>query len=148
MGRSYEPERLTVTIPGQPIGKERPRLNTKTGRVYTPQRTRDYEARIAAAWKEAYPEQEPSEDSAKTPYRLYVEAYFQIPKGVNQSDRERMINRDIFPGKKPDLDNICKAAMDGLNGVAYVDDAQIVSIMSYKVYSEEPRLVLTLQEVI
>ena len=33
---------------------------------------------------------------------------------------------------KPDVDNIIKAIMDGLNGKAYVDDKQIVMVMCVK----------------
>lgn len=50
---------------------------------------------------------------------------------------------DNEKGKKPDLENIMKAIFDALNGVAYLDDAQIVSTRSLKVIaaaSEKPHL--------
>ena len=45
----------------------------------------------------------------------------------------------IFPTKKPDTDNIAKAILDALNGLAYYDDAQVVNLEVQKRYSNEPR---------
>ena len=45
----------------------------------------------------------------------------------------------ILPTKKPDADNIAKAILDALNGLAYYDDAQVVHLEVQKRYSNEPR---------
>ena len=37
-----------------------------------------------------------------------------------------MLEWEIRPTKRPDLDNIAKAVLDALNGLAYQDDSQIV----------------------
>lgn len=37
---------------------------------------------------------------------------------------------------KPDIDNITKIVLDGLNGIAYKDDNQITKIEVKKIYSE------------
>lgn len=42
------------------------------------------------------------------------------------------INR---PDKKPDIDNILKIVLDGLNGVAYADDKQVIEVRCRKFYS-------------
>lgn len=34
----------------------------------------------------------------------------------------------LAPGSRGDLDNYCKAALDGLNGVAFVDDRQVTHL--------------------
>ena len=47
---------------------------------------------------------------------------------------------EIRPAKRPDLDNILKAATDACNGIAYVDDRQIVSLFARKEYATTPRL--------
>jgi Holliday junction resolvase RusA-like endonuclease len=39
--------------------------------------------------------------------------------------------------KRPDLDNIVKAITDGMNGVVYEDDSQIVSLHATKVYGTD-----------
>ena len=52
----------------------------------------------------------------------------------------------ISPTKKPDLDNIAKAILDSLNGIAYKDDSQIVSLLISKKYSDRPRVEIALKE--
>lgn len=41
-----------------------------------------------------------------------------------------------FPMKKPDIDKALRAVLDAMTGVVYVDDVQVVSIDSVKVYGE------------
>lgn len=57
---------------------------------------------------------------------------------------------DGFVGKKPDLDNIIKSVFDGLNGVAWTDDALVCVIEAGKNYTDKmPRcciLITTLEE--
>lgn len=42
-----------------------------------------------------------------------------------------------YPHVKPDLDKLIRAVLDGLTGVAYEDDSQVVSIESSKCYGEQ-----------
>jgi Holliday junction resolvase RusA-like endonuclease len=37
--------------------------------------------------------------------------------------------------KKPDIDNLTKAILDALNGIAWNDDAQVAQITAKKVWS-------------
>ena len=39
------------------------------------------------------------------------------------------------PTVPPDLDKLIRAVLDGLTGVVYQDDAQVVKVTAYKVYS-------------
>lgn len=48
--------------------------------------------------------------------------------------------------KKPDFDNIGKIVCDSLNNIAYHDDAQIVDAQVRKFFSDDPRVVVTIQE--
>lgn len=50
-------------------------------------------------------------------------------------DRPKSSKRS-FPWVKPDLDKLIRAVLDGLTGVAYVDDCQVVLIQASKVYGE------------
>ena len=43
---------------------------------------------------------------------------------------------NIRPATKPDLDNCVKAILDALNGVAFVDDGQVVEIHAAKYYDD------------
>ncbi|NBX51769.1 RusA family crossover junction endodeoxyribonuclease [bacterium] len=40
----------------------------------------------------------------------------------------------LFPHVKPDLDKLIRAVLDGLTGVAYVDDSQVILIKARKIY--------------
>ena len=51
-----------------------------------------------------------------------------------------------MPVKKPDWDNVAKAITDSLNGIVYVDDAQIVSVYVSKRYSAEAGVGVTIRE--
>lgn len=59
---------------------------------------------------------------------VMINAYFSIPKSYMKGKRlacKHNINR---PAKKPDVDNILKAVLDALNGVAYKDDKQVIEV--------------------
>ena len=49
--------------------------------------------------------------------------------------------------KKPDIDNLFKAIADALNGIAYVDDSQIVALFVRKIYSENPGAEIEVDEI-
>lgn len=52
----------------------------------------------------------------------------------------------MLPTKKPDLDNVLKSVLDGLQGVAYKDDKNITNARIRKRYGEEPRLEIYMTE--
>ena len=41
---------------------------------------------------------------------------------------------------KPDTDNYIKSTLDGLNGLLWEDDNQIVDLIAHKYYSDNPRV--------
>ena len=45
-----------------------------------------------------------------------------------------------------DLDNFLKAVLDALNGIAYVDDVQVIQLSATKNFGE-PKIFITLEEV-
>lgn len=130
---------ITITIPGNPFGKERPRF-CKWG-AYIPKKTKDYEKLI----KDIYTlsEQEILEGSLIA----VIECYFKIPKSTSKVNKLAMLSNISRPTKKPDIDNIAKVCLDGLNGLAYTDDAQIVDLRVRKWYSDDPRVIINLKRV-
>lgn len=68
-------------VPGKVVGKERPRVNMYTGRVYTPNKTKEYETLIQQYFKISYPTAEMLEG------RVYIDiiAYLKIPKGTSKA---------------------------------------------------------------
>jgi Holliday junction resolvase RusA-like endonuclease len=51
------------------------------------------------------------------------------------------------PTKKPDIDNIVKAILDGMNGIVYVDDKQVVDLNLTKVYSATEGIDIMVMEI-
>lgn len=142
------------SIPGTPIGKARPRVITSdTGsRAFTPQKTKDYEEFVRWCFlsqckgtffgtsRSIHAGGEFHDGVAKLPLSMEIQAFFPIPKNTSKKNKELMLTGQIFPTKKPDLDNIAKAIADALNGVAYPDDSQIISLSISKFYSDNPRV--------
>ncbi len=130
---------ISLTIFGEPKGKGRPRF-TKSGNTYTPKETSEYEALVAMAYKS---KSKGEYFDKGVPLRMVIAAYYGIPKSVGKRESGQMVSGEIRPQKKPDLDNVIKIIMDALNGVAYHDDAQVVSVQAHKFYSLHPRVEVT-----
>lgn len=129
-------------VPGKIIGKGRPRLNTYTGSVYTPTRTKDYEELVQQYFLLKYPTYKPFEGRVK----VQIGAYFGVPKMTKKADKELMLQNKINPTKKPDIDNIVKIVLDAMNGVAFKDDIQITKLDVEKAYSEEEFIQVKIEE--
>jgi len=138
-------DEVYFVVPGDVVGKSRPRFTNRNGYVtaYTPKRTMDYEKKVREAYLEIY---QPLKWVDKEPLEMVINAYFQIPTSVSGKKRTRMLI-DEYPTKKPDLDNCIKSVADALNGMAYEDDSQIVSIVARKFWSESPKLEVTIRKV-
>lgn len=134
---------LQFVIPGPPVGKGRPRFSTAGGkpRSYTPAVTRDYESLIAARAAEAMAGKEP----LKTPLRVMIEATMSIPLSWSKTKRQAALDGDVYPSR-PDVDNIAKTVLDGMNGVVYEDDAQVTYLKVSKKYAEEGSVTVWLAE--
>ena len=81
-----------------------------------------------------------------TPLDARITAYYTIPKSVSKKKRQAMLDRKIRPLKKVDCDNLVKVVLDSLNEIAYHDDVQVVDCQVRKFYSDNPRVVVTIQE--
>lgn len=83
----------------------------------------------------------------KEPIEVHIVAYFDIPKSYSKKKSKEAVEHQMFPCKKPDADNIAKIILDGLNGVAYHDDAQIVLLTVLKVFhSDLPKVKVTIRD--
>jgi len=54
----------------------------------------------------------------------------------------------VFPSVKPDLDKLIRAVLDGLTGVAYEDDSQVILIQSSKTYGEKQGVWIGIEQII
>jgi Holliday junction resolvase RusA-like endonuclease len=137
-----EPRTITFTIPGEPRGKGRPRSCVVGGRIrhYTPKETANYENLVRLAFLAAAPRWRPWAHGVQ----LAVHAYSALPKSRPVWQHKRVGSGVVVTNLgRPDLDNILKI-LDGLNGVAYRDDAQVWNITATKTYCADlPRVEVT-----
>lgn len=129
-------EGVQFTVPGKPRGKGRPRFSTAGGfvRTYTDAQTASYENLVALEYERA------GGKLIDGPVQVLIHAYFPIPKSTSKKLKDEMIDGVVLPKCKPDVDNICKAVLDGLNGVAYADDTQVSMLVAERLYGEVARL--------
>lgn len=101
---------ILFTIDGEPMSKQRPRFNPKSGRAYTPAQTRNSEREIS---------------------ERYVET------GAGVFDGTIGIEIQFFMGTKrrKDIDNLVKTVLDALNGVAFTDDHLVHVLSAVKFFS-------------
>lgn len=127
---------------GEIVGKARPRMNTRTGRAYTPPKTKNYEYFLRQWFIREYPNFKPIEKRVE----VTIIAYFDIPKSTSKKKALEMVNGIISPTKKPDIDNIVKIILDALNKFAFKDDTQVTKLNVEKVYSEQPKVYIKIEE--
>ena len=134
------------TVPGEPVGKGRPRFSTvgKYVKAYTPDKTVSYENLIKLEFESqcrgVFFQKE-------TPLFMGVYAYYAIPKSVSRKKHEMMLSGEIRPLKKADSSNVLKAIEDALNKVAYDDDVQIVDTVIRRWYADIPRVEVEIRSV-
>lgn len=132
---------LTATIPGEPVGKARPRFDGRTRRTYTPEQTSTWEERAAlilrSQWQGA-----PALDE---PCVLVVEAVLPRLKGSRQVGR-------VPAAAKPDWDNVAKAVADAVEKAGVVvNDSRIFRAVVTKwraAQGEEPHVRVVLRTAI
>ena len=112
---------FTTFIAMEPVAKGRARM-MKSGRAYTPGKTRHAEARM---------QMQVAHEWAGTPLSgpLHVVMVVNLLKPASAPKK-----RESYPTRRPDLDNFLKT-LDALNGIAWADDSQILSITASKRYS-------------
>jgi Holliday junction resolvase RusA-like endonuclease len=115
----------------------------RRGRVYTPTRTRDAERSIGAVEQEAMAGQLPLRDALS----LVVLFELDIPASWSGRKREAAIAGNIHPTGRPDLDNLVKLLLDGMTGVVFTNDAQLVELRPTKKYGLNAKTIATVSQI-
>lgn len=128
---------------GPPQAKQRPRFARRGNFVqsFTPQATIDYENLVRMSYQVS--EGPMFEDTL----RATIVAYFPIPKSTSKKKTQLMESGMIYHTKRPDADNIAKSILDALNNIAFHDDSIIAELIVIKKYSNNPRVVVTLENI-
>ena len=126
-------EGFSFTIPGKPFAKQRPRF-ARGGRTYTPKETVSFERVVGqtAIAAGAVP--------IEGPVFLSIVATFEIPRSWSKARRAEALGQPHT--QRPDVDNLQKAILDGLNRIAFADDGQVYRITSEKRWGETPSTVV------
>jgi Holliday junction resolvase RusA-like endonuclease len=134
---------LKFTINAKAVPKARPRMN-KFGSVYTPKKTRDFEQLVA---HHAY--QYMISNDCKL-FENAVEAILVIakkyPQKWSKEKKEQAMNGNVYWTSKPDIDNLEKSVLDGLNGICWLDDSQVVKTQCEKIYSDKDFIKIELRQ--
>ena len=124
---------VVFTVEGPPQGKGRPRFRRAGNFVttYTDQKTKTYEATIKAWAQRAMGSGSPLEGPVAVD--LYIRC--SVPSSFSKRRREACLKNEELPITRPDIDNVGKNFLDGMNGIIYKDDKQVVRLSIKKVYS-------------
>lgn len=131
--------RMRFTVYIEPKPKPRPRMNMKTGRVYTPAKCHSYQNEIRDAIVRhlgigaKYPI-----FGVDVPLAVDVDFVSNLPNS-HEGNRKK---GKLGPHWRPvgdDIDNLAKAVWDGLNGILWEDDRQIVETRMRKLYASRKR---------
>jgi len=128
---------LKFKIPGKPIAKGRPRFDPRTRRAITPKKTARYEAHVSLMAQFAMRAAGLSAP-LEGPIALRLVLLHPRPKKVSRSHVLHGCAERAFcagGGPIPDLSNVVKALEDGLQGVVFSDDRQIVYLEASKCYA-------------
>ena len=126
--------RIEFTAPVVAVPKDRPRF-TRSGRTYTPAKTQAFEKQIALMARRAMADAGVSrvESGAVTVLAYF---YYTPPQSWSKKRKLELIKKVVVPKTtKPDIDNLKKAVLDGMNGVVFADDALVSRISAEKAYS-------------
>ena len=132
---------VSFNVPGEPFAKQRPRARKIHGfiSIYTPNETKNYEKKVAESYRRIYKNKQLMDNLT-----VEIEGIFSVPKSATKKQREEMLNGNVPHVKKPDCDNMGKVCLDGLNGVAYPDDAAIDKLIIWKRYGSEAMTRITI----
>jgi Holliday junction resolvase RusA-like endonuclease len=141
---------LEIILPGEPISGSQLKFNRTTGSAYRPAQHKQrvftiYEYACNVVGEERRPYYKKG-----TPLAMGVEFYFSYRSGDYRTGKhagELKPNAPVYVLGNKDLDNLLKPLKDGLKGVVYADDKQIVKYLDItKMYSESPRTVIRVKE--
>lgn len=98
---------IRITVPGRPVPKGRPMLGVRGRKafVYTPERTKEYEQTVGWHARAAVQVCE----ALECPVAVAIDLY-------------------LHGKRRIDVDNCAKSILDGMNGIVYEDDNQVVDL--------------------
>jgi Holliday junction resolvase RusA-like endonuclease len=123
------PTKLAFRVDGEPVAQPRHRIASR-GRFATAYIPKSH---AVHAWKYAIEEaaREEAERVGWVPVKnesLAISMWFQFARPKS--------NKTEWHTQRPDLDNLAKAVLDALHGIAFFDDSAVVSVLLRKGWGE------------
>ena len=136
---------IQFAVPGNPVGKGRAKAARRGNYVtmYTPQKTVNYESLVAYSAHIAMNGRALITGAVTVDLDIRV----QIAESWSHKKKKQAVDGVIHPTKKPDIDNVEKAIFDGMNGVVWKDDVQVISVSKRKRYSDVPGVFVIVREI-
>jgi Holliday junction resolvase RusA-like endonuclease len=136
---------IMFTIYGEPVPKGRPRFSTrgKFPVAYTPEKTKIYESDVGMMAKAAMGASEPLEGALEA----FIYVTFAVPASYSKKRTEACLSGQEKHTKKPDLDNVIKSVIDGMDKIVFENDSQFTSIHATKVYGEVAKVEVLVKQV-
>ncbi len=119
---------MMFTVPGEPVAWARARQHGK--HFFTAPHVTAHKALVQAAALRNIAVWE-----STGPFIIECHFCFGRPKSWSKKKREETLHHL----SKPDVDNLVKLIKDALNGIAWVDDSQVIQVHATKSYSTDPR---------
>ena len=136
-------KRFRFFVPG------RPRINMKTGRMYTPASTKQYESEVRQSFL-----RQGGESFGEAPVMVEIEAQYPMPKSWSKKRKDEA--RDTYSGVKVDIDNLSKVILDSLTETtvkgkeqkqgAWADDQQVVILVASKRWADTGGVTVTISD--
>ena len=108
-----------LTVPGEPVAKV---MHVHRGHAHRSPKTKKYMQLVRTLAEKTQAKDMPWDG----PIALTILAYRSIPKSWSKRKRASAALGDTRPLTRGDLSNYVKGIEDALNGVAFLDDSQIV----------------------
>lgn len=121
----------------EPVEQARPRA-TRMGRgirLYDLKKVSVYKKQLAMMCKFQY-----KQAPLTGPLMVEMNFFRHVQSSASKKERELRLSGSHRPVVKPDTDNYIKSTLDGLNGLLWEDDNQIVDLIAHKYYSDNPRV--------
>ena len=135
---------IMFTVYGDPVAKGRPRFAKRGNFVqtYTPEKTKTYESEVAMMAKAAMGASEALEGALEA----FIYVTYAVPASYSKKRSEACLSGLEKHTKKPDLDNVVKSVVDGMDKIVFLNDSQITSIHATKVYGEIAKVEVMVRE--
>lgn len=139
----HSTDQLCFTFEIEAVPQLRPRASSRGGRVrlYDPSKVKQFKAVLHNLVTEQY--KKPPLTGALSVSLLF---YRPVQGSLSNVERQRRLSNKHKPVVKPDTDNYIKSTLDGLNGVLWEDDSQIVKLTAEKRYGEKGKIIITVTQ--